>query len=507
MYCVQVDHSSSAISRLPVELLAAVLQHTQQNDRLSCCALVSRKWRQAANMATCVLTCTADVNSERFSSLSAWLNKSAYACTVQSINVQYTEGTYISSNSVRPVLQLPFHGLESLRSLKLPKCALEAVAAPADVVTSLRPAAAECSVSQTVAGLTHDTAAAVPAAPDGYTSLGALTALSNLGLSETLVDLFELSSCTRLQHLQLLRVSHPAAAADSPSVGADCSGEHTQYKPAELMSMLAQLTQLTFLDVSASGGLPEESEDTDPVLQLSFGSLQQLQGLRLAFSVHGQLQLVKLPTILTLLHWDFAEELTPQTALDMHKLTQLQELQIYFASHMDAALLSTLTQLTCLHLHHVQFDTIPAVSGLMATLLQLTKLEDLNLCGSLFAVLPAIEQYAAITASSRLVSLDLWECRFPQHVSRHVFAAGGSQMSLTSLVTDASLLSGDGAFRRLTSCCPALQQLEILDNQFDVFYRNLDISVSVSYATGQGSSAMPAPCLLSSRVMWLPEGL
>lgn len=86
--------SGTGISELPVEMLAGVLQHVPQRDRLTCCAVVNRKWRHATIMATSSVQYAADIE-QGFNNLSAWLCSNAHL--MQSIQVEQKkrDGIYI----------------------------------------------------------------------------------------------------------------------------------------------------------------------------------------------------------------------------------------------------------------------------------------------------------------------------------------------------------------------------------------------------------------------------
>lgn len=403
-----------------------------------------------------------------------WLNKNAYACAIQSIDVQYTAATNIAP---WPVLQLPWAGLSHLKALKLPRCTLEAVAATADHAAPSTSAPAGCTVSPIAAAGARTTA--VSAGLSQYLSLAALTALTRLELWETYVDLSQLSSCTGLQHLHVDHLNRPTvpatAAATEPheQEPSDLTGPSTrvidQYSPAEMTSAVSQLTQLTHLSISCTGKFANTVEDlqnSEPAVRLQLSGLQQLQELSLEYDTEDPAQLVTLPTSLTLLHWAYAGTVTTQTVPDMQLLTQLQELQIFHALPCDAAILSGLVQLTCLHLMYSEHTTAAQVEGLLSALLQLTQLKRLNLAGSLLGFTRVAEHHAALTASSGLLSLDLSDGSFPAQVSKHVFPDQGPGLALTSLVTDSTLLDVPESFMRLASCCPALQQLEVRDDPF-----------------------------------------
>lgn len=195
LHCLQVLCNSTP--HLPLEVLAGLLQSVQQRDRLGNCALVIKGWRQAANMATTDLYCSA--GREGYDSLLAWLNNNEYASQVLRMYVMADHG-----DPMRPTLQLPANRLGQLNTLKLELNRLEVIDAPSStkVTFTASTAAAATSCGGTT---THDT----PAAP-GARTVAALTALTRLQLDTCHLDLSELSCCTGLRDLFAWNVSHTA---------------------------------------------------------------------------------------------------------------------------------------------------------------------------------------------------------------------------------------------------------------------------------------------------------
>lgn len=187
---LQVSASTCGAQDLPTDLFAGVLQHVPQKDQLCSHALVSSKWRHAANMATDAVVSNADL-AKGLDSLSAWLASNKYIGCIHSIEVKPRLGQY---SSVKPVVELPFDALRNLRALVLPNCYLKGAPAVNSASAERRPRRA-----------------AVKAVMLPVSSFAALSALSRLELDNTTLDLNKLGSCTGLKHLILDRVSHRPA--------------------------------------------------------------------------------------------------------------------------------------------------------------------------------------------------------------------------------------------------------------------------------------------------------
>lgn len=284
---LQADCSASSIQDITVDLLAGVLQLVPQSHRLGSCALVNRKWRQAANVATTSVVLGHSVELvQGVSSLSAWLNSSADVSRITDIKVEPILGNHTQA----PALYLPSSKLVQLRTLKLLHCQLvHNVAAAASAVASV-------STARPPAGL---------------------TALSRLKLVNTLLDLSPLASCIGLQHLCLNHVKHTAAE----SLSAEAAAGHVGASGAAWASLLApalpRLPQLTHLTLKLQytqfrgswwDGVPEISRHA-----ACLSSLQHLQQLCLDMDTLAAVDYIRLPVSLTLLQISKAPVLSPVT--------------------------------------------------------------------------------------------------------------------------------------------------------------------------------------------------
>jgi hypothetical protein len=108
------------------------------------------------------------------------------------------------------------------------------------------------------------------------------------------------------------------------------------------------------------------------------------------------------------------------------------------------------------HLQHMQHLTYLDLSNCMWSQ------EDGN---------PPAAAYSALTASSKLVHLDIGYCTLPAGVWQHIFPAGRQLPHLQFLyITDMRLPAGDEGIpptgSTLVSCCPSLQVLDISGLQY-----------------------------------------
>lgn len=427
----------------PTDLLAHLLHHVGQGDRLSSCALVEKRWRQAAMMATKSIACTA-TSGPALQNLSAWLDSNIHATRIKEIQVEDKASIYFW---VRPAVQLPIWKLTQLEVLQLISCNL--------MVTSAQPS-----------GLVT-----TPAASSQSGSLSALTALSRLVLKDTLLDLSTIGSLVTLQHLSLCRVGHVEEECLAITTAAS-EGEQQEIPYNEVydsssiwLPQLAQLTRLTYLAVEYSPfELPRQPAASAITACLS--SLQGLQRLELNISGLEAADLAHLPTCLTALSLSELPEISVKVLPCMQQLTHLQSLQLVNSKQVDPVVLSNLVQLTDLRITSSRLLDATAKQslehGLMAALQHMTQMQHLELSSSLLEVTRQPDLYAALTASTELRHLNLIDCKLLAGASKYIFPATGSHPALQVVIIGADLLSSHGDFGRLVCCCPSLRHLEVV---------------------------------------------
>lgn len=418
-------------------------------------------------MATSIVTYTENVY-ESFDSLSLWLSSKQHTARIQSINVQKPEG-YSSTNYI---LQLPFFNLKQLQSLKLPRCRLEATLAAVlmhAATSNLSPALSTRSAARASA------------------SLGALTALSRLELDATMLDLSGLSCCTALQHLSLHDVNH-ASKPSKVQLAAVSIAEQIQRNaasngvnmPVQLAVALPHLTKLTHLQLQyIHRKQNQQQKQLATTIASALSNLQRLQGLQLGLGVHATGHLAQLPTRLTALHMLAAPVLTLDTVPHLSRLLALQQLHVLAAKVIDPAALLSLTQITLLALSKCSIRQATAVEELLAALQHLKQLRHLDLTGTLHAVYPNPECFAALTASSELTTLDLHECILSSQAGSHMFRVSCPLAKLIYMATSSDPFSSHhpGCIEQLVACCSALQELYIGDDDMWVLRSAFDEQV------------------------------
>lgn len=430
-------------------MLAGVLQYIKQADRLRCCALVSSRWRLAANSTIRSVNLTGDTQ-QGVDSLSAWLHSNRNASQIQHIQVACTSTAHRDKDTLLN-LQVPVSALKQLESLQVLQCQVRTVDPAAfidDSHTSASTAAAESSAS-------------MAATTAQLTCLKALTALSRLELDKASLSPFELSSCTGLQHLMLRNVTN---IGGGPVM--------------QLGSALPQLTQLTYLGFWHNVNKPHrEQRELTSSLLAKFSNLQQLQELQLgaSYKLYKAADLAHIPTSLSSLHLYDAPAMSGDSMPQLQDMTQLQCLCLVRPKSIDPAMLSGLNQLTQLALTDAVISDAAVTAQLLASLQQLTQLKHLGLANAVDAWCSAPELYAGITASSQLVSLDLSKCGLHYNAYKHILRADAFMTALTSLATSAPLFNKPEGFQRLLDCCPALQQLTIAGTG-GVEYQHPDVS-------------------------------
>lgn len=492
VHVLQVRCGTSILA-LPLDLLAEVLQHLDQRDRLICCALVSKSWHQAANIATSWveidLEAAAGQGLAQTGSLSAWLRSNKYASNIRYIRVwqKPTDAPSIS------VLQVCCQQLKGLEELELAFCQLKTVTA--SVQSYAPPSLGVTSAEQTTAACAPqaEVAAGFESPARESRNLGALTALTSLDLLQTCLDLDELSSCTGLQYLALCDVTH---GSTPPTTEFDPAAAESKVQPAvspttvippQIAFALSRLTQLRHLHIGYTFKMEEEQQQQQEAsaVYASFGSLPNLQNLWLGVDTTEVEDLSQIPVCLTTLRISgISLALTVDTMPKLPLMTTLEELHIVGIPSFDALLLASLTRLTWLCMCIV--DAPVDADGLLTSLQQLKHMRLLKLHGCLEEDCTDMEKYAALTVSSQLEELHLPTCQIPPEAFEYVFAHSMIRKMLTSIVVSSDFLGSAGNCERLVACSPALREFGIADSPGIPGWASLiDVQVGLSLVPDQ----------------------
>jgi hypothetical protein len=274
-----------------------------------------------------------------------------------------------------------------------------------------------------------------------------------------------LASLTALQRLELQAAFNNAYAA---------LGGEAAYGAA-LSSTTGQLQQLTALELST---LHRHSLPAYALAGLS--KLTRLRQLKLHCfrSAAKPVSLQGLPSSVTQLHLsDTAATVSDALGSSSGKpLPDLQDLQLEMCAVIEVAAVAHFSHLKRLSCVGGSRFTTPE---LLAVLPRLQQLQVLSLDSFDDDDAVTAADYAALTASSNLVSLQLVCCSIPQAALQHMFApgrrlphlrclnvslaGGGEPVTPCWWVSDAllmdNLLFTPGDAQRLVECCPALQEL------------------------------------------------
>lgn len=110
------DRRLRQLPELPATVLARILQHVPQKQRLAACPLVCRAWASATDMTTVELA--ADVVQPELPRVQADIDKQSHRLTVLTLSLQQTQQEITDSLLV----QLPCKQLLQLSSLRLQGC-------------------------------------------------------------------------------------------------------------------------------------------------------------------------------------------------------------------------------------------------------------------------------------------------------------------------------------------------------------------------------------------------
>lgn len=243
-----------------------------------------------------------------------------------------------------------------------------------------------------------------------------------------------------------------------------------------LEAALAQLPQLQDLSTARLEAMGMDRTQFPGVLLLSVPLLTRLELVYAYEVLPCSSALQHLPSLTAL--QDLTVEITCSGSEDgdddsagvrispsmLQPLQQLTSLQLYLAgAAFEPAALSGKTLLRKLHL----FDAVipGGAAGVSALLLELQQLQELSVLGlsnTLKHCAADASCYAALTASTRLASLNLRSCMLPHGVWQHILRAGMELPLLQELFMQyvsegGQLTSAD--MQRLVTAAPALRQL------------------------------------------------
>lgn len=398
-------------ARLPQGVLEQLMRSVSLGERLKCCALVCSTWAAAVVSSTNAVSTYHETTADTVGSLLQWLDR---------------HGSFIT--------QLQLHMGHGMRLASLP-CPLLHVLLVNEFKVQLVPRSSQRGLLHAATKLTHLT-------------------MQHVTVLEGSKQLTALSVLTGLQHLVLQGVQEPG-------------GDYAAL-PGSLLRPLVQLTHLHI-----------ECGLSDAALQhLScLSALQHLQLERLgAAATSAALSSLQALQSLTCLFLEGAHfSLTSSTTPHLRLLLCLQALQLHACNGLEPVLLSKLTLLETLELWLTplcnDFDSGPepstATERFFALLPKLTRMTALVLHYALHDSAPTAAAYAAITASSRLQSLDLCSTVIPVGAWQHIFPLQGRQLlQLSSLNLRLNIrnrqqgIDGSG-LQGLVHTCPSLQQLEL----------------------------------------------
>lgn len=375
--------------------------------------------------------------SAGYISLSVWLSSNSNSNSIHTIEVQGTTFNSSCASSEPPWLHLPTRILSKLQVLKLQLRQLN------------------IPVRHTARSYRTNVLIITETAP---ASLGTLTAVTRLQLTDCILDIRGLGSCTNLQHLQLSNFEHVAAACST--VEAATANTNVRGMLAAALPQLQHLTHITL----------QQGAWTSPILRLpqsfeGFGNLQQLKELRLQHGCYmtSPSSLV-FPTSLTLLQLISPPDMTISTTPALTALSNLHHLNLQSCKQFDIVLLLSYPKLEYLRLDNTGFAGAaaapaedPVLGHFLSALVQLTQLQHLDLSDTLVTTLETAEPYAALTASSHLTYLCLYECMLHESAFDVMFTADRPCKGLLEVCANTHHLSVPGTFERLAVCCPALQ--------------------------------------------------
>lgn len=371
--------SSTSFSQMPPDLIARILVHVSETDRLKHCALVCKSWAAAAAAATTTvqLSQAGEDRGHKLRSLRSWLL--TYHHHVTSLKVSTVKGKPMALR-VMPAMNFTVLPCNNLRQLDLQQLKLELP----------------------VRGTTA--------------SLQGFSQLTKLALTSCYIPWAAVLLPPPLQELM---------------IGRGLWGPSGSLVGSFLESTALQgLTRLTLHDDSTGGLMANALQHLDScssVRRLSLVCPPQTRSASApaltAEVLSGSMHALQHLTSLSLSHIGVTEIEVPC----MMQLTALQRLKLVECPGMPANVLASFTRLQ--HLHLDTFHNVPCPE-LLATLAGHTQLTYLAI-GPVERSAPA-EAFHALTASSKLAHLNLNNVKSPL-LWDHVLPSGLHLPDLTRL--------------------------------------------------------------------------
>jgi hypothetical protein len=452
--------SATELSDLPVRLVAGILQHVPQQQRLGQCAMVCSAWALAAARATVHVVCE-ELQPDAVPALQSWLSKHAAQLLGLELYMNWRH---------QCVLQLPVDRLTKLQSLRLQSFKLQLPGGEGSPRT--HPAAGSSDISSR--GSAH---AAVGQE---------LSSLLHLELVDVqlpnISSLLQVTNAPQLTSLRLdgIDLTEPEFSTRSRSpVAADAMQEVADAMP----HLVQQLPELSVLQ------MPEF-----PVTQAAMQQIAAMTRLqRLFLFPEGNFpafRLQHLPCSITQLELEGDNSSSDSLELppELPQLSGLLHLDLRTCA-VAPALLGSFMQLQVLSLYSCRlFATDPdthlqteGTAALLDVLPKLTTLQDLGLhVDDLDIISIALQRFSALTASSHLTKLFIVRdtgMSLPRGAVQHMFPPGRQMQSLQKL--EIMTLTGntddtdddepqwcvDSAdVLNIISACPQLQSLGIANN-------------------------------------------
>jgi hypothetical protein len=458
------DSNSSSLQQLPHEVLVQVVRWLPQRDRVGACALTCRALLAAAVAATDAIE-GLWLSQQRADAAAAWLGRHG-SSHLKELELCGRPNSWAVDPPPLVSLALPSYSLRKLQRLQLSDMMLLTVQpAAAGSSQTQHTMEARCSCRDTVNHSSCSTDAA----------LAGLTALTHLLLNKCEVTSLgvgatQLSALSTLQQLWMWQLK------------ADVSVEPTSPAySAAFGDTLGQLWQLTNLSIQAR----YQQRLLGTVLAAA-SSLSRLQHLNLQCvgTDDCAVMVQDLPASLTYLEMQFcALSSNSSSSSSNRRYGQLTALQCVWLECTDfpPAVLLHMPHVTKLDCRSCAEQRMPET---LAALQHLQQLRELELHEVL--VTASATDYAALTASSQLQTLQLQGCSMAATAAEHMFTAGRPLPHLTQVyispdegwpeITDEaadwlqdpaglrhySLVVGPAHVGRLVACCPALQELGML---------------------------------------------
>lgn len=456
-------YKADVAGALPAALWAEILQHVPQQHRLTQCALVCKGWSGAAALATVHVKqeFKAGAGAGAVPALAAfqtWLSQHAG----QLLSLQLSMDEESEDYDIPYRLQLPLSRLTRLHRLELQNFKVQLPGEDGSSGSGLGAVSGDSNVPNSR-----------QAAPSS------LPSLQHLELFQVqLVSVDSLLQLTRAPQLKSL-IATCVEFADVDFSSNPCSYGTTDAGVQQVAAAIPRLLQqLPLLSVLNLPNIPF----TDAAVQQAAA----MQGLQQIAIQHVQevpvCDIRHLPSSITELelHGNMFHDESPSLPPELQQLSKLLRLRLTWCA-VPPAVLGSVPQLRMLRLQDCTLlpnrvrDTIQTegTAALLEALPKLTCLEDLQLdLQGLDSISIGPQHFSALTASSHLTQLRLVpEKRMPvpNGAVQHMFPAGRQMPVLQELRISPRFRAGSdewcidsGDIRRISSCCPRLQGLEIM---------------------------------------------